>query len=108
MGGKVFEVSETLSLKPNFFVRHALGGPVQFDLSMAGLFYNTVWFTTTYRNGFGMVASTHIYLSEKFHFGYAYDWAMGSMAGFQSGSHEIFIGYDLPIYKAKRLSPRYF
>lgn len=108
VGGKVYELNPNMSIKPSFLLRQALGGPSQFELSLGSLFANTLWFTATYRHGFGMVASAHIYVTEKFHFGYAYDWTMGGMANFQGGSHELFIGYDIPIYKTTRMSPRYF
>ncbi len=108
VGGKVYGVSKSVALKPGFLVRHELGGPVQFDLSLSSLFHNKVWLTTTYRYGFGMVASAHMYISEKFHFGYAYDWSMNNMATYQSGSHEIFIGYDISIYRSSNITPRYF
>jgi type IX secretion system PorP/SprF family membrane protein len=108
VGGKVFEITPLVSIKPGFLLRQTIGGPSQFEMSLGGLFANSLWITATYRHGFGMVASAHYYVTEKFHFGYSYDWTMGKIAAFQGGSHEIFIGYDIPIYKSARMSPRYF
>ena len=108
VGGKIFQVSQNLDLKPGFLVRHALGGPVQFDVSLSALLSNQFWFTATYRHNFGMVASAHVYITDKFHVGYAYDQTLNNMMTYQSGSHEIFIGYDMPIYKTPELKPRFY
>jgi len=108
VAGKVFPMSEQLALKPSVLVRHALGGPVQFDLNMSALFSNRFWFTTSYRYGFGMVVSAHVYITEQFHVGYAYDWALNNLATYQSGSHEIFIGYDFNLYKKSKKSIRFY
>lgn len=108
MAGKVFEINENLALKPGFLVRHAYDGPVNFDLSIGTLISNRLWITTAYRHGFGMVGAAHVYVTDKIHFGYAYDWTLSPMATYQSGSHEIFIGYDLNIYHTPQTTPRYF
>lgn len=108
VAGKVFEMSEDLALKPALLVRYSLDGPVQADLSLGALFYNRFWFTSTYRLGFGMVTSAHVYITEKFHVGYSYDLALNNMATYQSGSHEVFLGYDFGIYRKGKTNRRYF
>lgn len=108
MAGKVFEMNENIALKPGFLVRHTAGGPVSFDFSIGALLSNRFWVTAAYRYGFGMVGATHVYVTDKIHIGYAYDWTLNPMMTYQSGSHEIFIGYDLNIYRARQTTPRYF
>ncbi len=108
MGGKVYELNRNFALKPGFFVRYAVDGPMQVDASLSALFANSVWLTTTYRHGFGMVGTAQVFISEKFHFGYSYDWTLNNLAAYQSGSHEIFIGCDLSILPAADRKPRYY
>lgn len=108
MAGKVFRVSENLSLKPGFLVRHTHGGPVNLDFTAGALIVNTLWITTGYRKGFGMVGAAHVYVSEKIHFGYSYDWTLNPMLSHQSGTHEIFLGYDFNVFKSREMTPRFF
>lgn len=108
VGGKIFNVSPNLDLKPGFLVRHAAGGPPQFDISLSALLSNQFWFTTTYRHNFGIVGSVHVFITDKLHVGYAYDQTLNNMVTYQSGSHEVFVGYDMPIYKTPQLKPRFY
>lgn len=108
MAGKVFHVSENLALKPGFLVRHTRGGPVNFDITAGALISNTLWITTAYRKDFGIVGAAHVYVSEKIHFGYSYDWTLNPMMAHQSGTHEIFLGYDFNVFKSRQMTPRYF
>ncbi len=108
VAGYVFELSESMMLKPSVLARHSLQGPTQFDVNLGALVKNTVWLTATYRYDFGLVFSGHLILREKFHVGYAYDYALNNLVAVQSGTHELFIGYDFNVYRAKPTSPRYF
>ncbi len=108
MAGHVVEISENLSLKPSALVRHALGGPTQFDANVGVLFSNALWLTTTYRYDFGLVFSAHYMVRKKLHVGYSYDYALNPLVAVQSGTHEIFIGYDFNIHRSRSTSPRYF
>ena len=108
MAGHVVELSENFSLKPSALVRHSLDGPTQFDANVGVLFSNALWLTTTYRYQFGMVFSAHYMVRRKLHIGYSYDYALNPLVAVQSGTHEIFIGYDFNIHRSKSTSPRYF
>lgn len=108
IGGHVFELSQKVDLKPSALVRVGAGDSWQFDLNMSARFANSFWLTTTYRYNFGMVFSGHFYLNKHLHFGYAYDLPTNNLLSQQSGSHEIFIGYDFSLYQKPTKSPRNF
>lgn len=108
IAGHVFELSDNITLKPSTLIRKSAQGPVQFDANIGVLFSNTLWLTTTYRYDFGMVFSAHCMLKKRMHIGYAYDYALNNLVAVQSGTHEIFIGYDFNLYRSKPTSPRYF
>ena len=105
--GKMFQVSPDVYLKPSTIVRKSVGGPTQFDLNLGAMYKNRYWLTATYRYQFGAVISAHIYVNDNFHFGYAYDLPLNSLLAEQSGTHELFIGYDFNIFK-KQTTPRFF
>lgn len=107
IAGKMYQVSPNVYLKPSTIVRKMVDGPTQFDINLSAMFKNRYWVTTSYRYGFGMVVSGHVYVNDNFHFGYAYDLPLNSLLAEQSGSHEIFIGYDFNIFK-KQTTPRFF
>jgi hypothetical protein len=108
VAGHVFEVSDNLAIKPSTLIRKAAEGPVQFDANLGFLIKNALWITTTYRYDFGMVFSAHCMVRRRMHIGYSYDYALNNLVAAQSGTHEIFIGYDFNIYRSKPTSPRYF
>ncbi len=108
IAGTVFEISENLSLKPSTIIRKATDSPVQFDLNFGAKIKNKFWLTTTYRYQFGFVFSGHVYVNEHFHFGYAYDLPTNNLLAEQSGTHEIFLGYDFKIFKTQPTNPRQY
>ena len=108
IAGKMFQVSREVFLKPSTLVRVSENGPFQFDLNLSTMFKNKYWLTATYRYDYGAVLAAHIYVNDQFHFGYAYDLPLNGLLAEQSGTHELFIGYDFNIYKKKTVSPRKF
>lgn len=107
IAGKMLQVSPDVYLKPSTIVRKSLEGPTQFDLNIGAMYKNKYWLTATYRYQFGAVVSAHIYVNDNFHFGYAYDIPLNGLLAEQSGTHELFIGYDFNIFQ-KHTTPRFF
>ncbi len=99
VAGRVFPAFQKVDLKPSGMLRWQEGSPVQFDLSLSARFFESLWLTTTYRHDFGMVFSGHFYANDKLHFGYAYDLLTNNLLAQQSGTHEIFIGFDFNVYR---------
>jgi type IX secretion system PorP/SprF family membrane protein len=108
MAGKIFALSESVSLKPSALIRKGVEGPVQFDANMGMLINNSLWLTASYRYQFGMVFSTHYLIREHLHIGYAYDWALNGLMAKQAGTHEIYLSCDFNVYRSKTRTPRYF
>jgi type IX secretion system PorP/SprF family membrane protein len=108
VGGYIFPVSKKVDLKPSTLIRLQTDGTMQFDANLSARFNNTFWLTATYRYQFGMVFSGHFYLNDNFHFGYSYDLTTNTLLSQQSGTHELFIGYDFNLYKEKPSSLRNF
>jgi len=101
VAGKIFKVSRKLSLKPSTLVRKTINSPYQFDLNLSARYLNRYWLTATYRYNFGMVLSTHLFVTDQFHLGYSYDLPLNPLLTEQSGTHEMFIGYNFNIYGKK-------
>jgi type IX secretion system PorP/SprF family membrane protein len=108
MAGHVFEISRKIDLKPSAFLRATAGETWQFDANLSVRFDNTLWFTTTYRYDFGMVFSAHFYVNDRLHMGYSYDLPTNELLSQQSGTHEIFVGYDFNLISRDKYTPRNF
>lgn len=107
VAGKMYRIAPTVFLMPSTLVRKSIGGPTQFDLNIGALYKNRYWITATYRYQFGAVLAAHIYVNDNFHFGYAYDLPLNNLLSEQSGTHELFIGYDFNLFK-KQNTPQFF
>jgi type IX secretion system PorP/SprF family membrane protein len=101
IGGRTFRLNEKWALKPSGLVRVSANGPVQFDANFGLRYANKFWLTTTYRYQFGGVISGHYFITDQFHIGYSYDLPFNTLLSQQSGTHEIFIGYDFNIHGTK-------
>lgn len=108
LAGKMFKISEDVFLKPSTNVRSYISGPTQFDINLGAFFKNKYWITGTYRYQYGAVLSAHIFVNENFHFGYAYDLPLNPLLSSQSGTHELFVGYDFKIYRKKPLVSNHY
>ncbi|MCH2214212.1 MAG: type IX secretion system membrane protein PorP/SprF [Flavobacteriales bacterium] len=101
IGGYIFPISKKIDLKPSTLIRAQTDGSWTLDANLSARFIDKLWVTLTYRYQFGMVFSGHLYINDNFHFGYSYDLTTNSLLSQQSGTHEIFIGYDIGLYRNK-------
>lgn len=108
VGGYVFTLSETFKLRPSFLVKAVDGAPISFDLSALAIIHDKFWIGGAYRNQSSFSAIVAFQATEQFRVGYAYDFTTTELRGYQSGSHELMLTYDLRFNKDKILSPRYF
>ena len=88
--------------------RYESNAPVQFDLNMNMLINDIFWIGASYRSDDAIVVLLEYQISRKFRFGYSYDYTLGELGNYNSGSHEIMIGYDFGFAVTKMKSPRYF
>lgn len=104
--GKAFVMNANLVLKTSALVRLTnSGGSV--DLNVGLLLKNRIYFGTSIRQN-AFILLTEINLTKKLRMGVAYDIGTSDLAKSSSGSFEIFLGYDLKLFKSKIVSPRYF
>lgn len=104
MAGYVFDLDYNLKFKPSMLAKIVRGAPLQMDLS-ANFFFDEI-FTAgiAYRWSAAVSGMVGFQVSESMMIGYAYDAETTKLANYNSGSHEIFIRYELP---KKRRIKRY-
>jgi type IX secretion system PorP/SprF family membrane protein len=108
MGGYVFPVSDFVKLKPTFLMKAVTGAPLEADLGVHALFNELIWIGGSFRTGDSWSAITSIQLNKQLRLGYSFDNTITELKQYNSGSHEITLGYDFSFNKKKIVTPRYF
>ena len=105
--GKAFVISDNLIIKTSLLNRLAVGG-INLDINSSILFKNKILFGATLRTSGALVFMTELNITKNLRMGIAYDVDGSKVAQSTSGSFEVFVGYDVGLFKSKVVSPRYF
>jgi type IX secretion system PorP/SprF family membrane protein len=110
-GGYVFEINNLFKLKPAFMTKVVKGAPASVDLTANILYNNRLEFGIGYRFNDALTGLFNIKATPELRIGYAYDHTVSNLGPFNSGSHELFILYDLDLLSSNKgydKSPRFF
>ncbi len=92
--GYNFKVSKDMSVQPAVLVKYSQPVPYQPEYMLRIQWKEIFWIGGSYRTYSNASAMFGINaLDNKLKFGYAYDYSVNSIQKYNSGSHEIFIGY---------------
>ncbi len=110
IAGYVFELSDGIKLKPSTVIKSVVGAPLTFDLSLNTLIYSRFELGVSYRLQDALIGIAGVNITHNFKVGYSYDYSLGDLQDFNSGSHEIILLYnfDLLSLSKKYTSPRFF
>lgn len=108
MTGYVLPITEGVKVKPTAMVKAVSGTPLIADLGAHFLLNEIIWLGGSYRTSDSWSAMMQIQLSKQMRFGYSYDYTLTDLQQFNSGTHEITLGYDFSFNKNKVVTPRYF
>jgi type IX secretion system PorP/SprF family membrane protein len=109
IAGYVFDLSDDLKFKPALLAKGLLGAPIQVDLSANFLFIDKFTAGVAYRFDAAFSGMAGFQVSEGLLLGYAYDADVTKLGKYNSGSHEIFLRFDISDYNNyKKVSPRFF
>jgi type IX secretion system PorP/SprF family membrane protein len=84
------------------------GAPLQTDISANFLFSQKFTFGAAYRLNAAVTGLVGFQINESWQIGYAYDTDASKLAHYNSGSHEIFLRFELFQKLKKVVSPRFF
>jgi len=122
-GGGIIPLTPKFLLKPSFLYKTELSGPSSIDLNASVLFANRIWFGTGFRVGMNgssksvteslsmtnaIILMTDIYVTTDLRLGYSYDYGLNRTHNFNSGAHEIALGYLFRSKNVRTFIPRYF
>ena len=94
--GYTFDITPgQFSLKPSILARAVAGAPLIFDLNMNAIIYERLELGIGYRTSESVVGMFNFRLTPRFRVGYAYDRTLNNLGNFGSGSHEVFVLFDV-------------
>lgn len=100
VGGN-FIVNDKMTIQPSLLVKAMQASPYQFDLNCKFLLENKYWAGLSYRDQESIVFLAGLKHNE-FSFGLAYDFGLNSIRRYSSGSHELYVAYNLhKVFKKK-------
>lgn len=109
--GCVYQLNETIKLKPQVLGRFAGNGdyklPFNCDINMSAIAYDRLMAGITYRTDKSLAMVLHMQVTSRINIGYAYDYLMSDIAPYARGAHEFAIGYDIIREQSKFLTPRF-
>lgn len=107
IAGYVFDLNESVKFKPSFISKITDGAPFQLDVNANFMFNEKFVLGGSYRLGSAVSALAGFQISNSWFLGYGYDLETTKLSKYNSGSHEIFLRYEL--FKNNRIStPRFF
>lgn len=107
-GGSVHSIAPNIKLRPNVMMKVVSGAPIQVDLNCNALFHDFIWAGLGYRTGDAASLMVGAQLTKQLRLGYAYDYTTSALQDFNSGSHELMLGFDFGFDKNQIVTPRYF
>lgn len=105
--GKAFVLNDNFVLKTSALMRVA-NDAGNIDLNAGVLIKNKILFGMSLRSSEALIFIAELNLSKNLRMGFAYDVDGSKVASSTSGSFEVFVGYDVGLFKSKVVSPRYF
>jgi len=108
IGGYVFDLSSSIQFKPAFMCKTVVGSPLQVDLSANFLFNEKFVLGAAWRWDAAMSLMAGFQVNHKLYIGYGYDLETTQLSNYNSGSHEIFLRFELSKDPERIVSPRFF
>jgi type IX secretion system PorP/SprF family membrane protein len=108
IGGHVFDLSSNLKLKPAFLGKMVQGAPLQLDVSANFLINEKFVLGAAWRWSAAASLMAGFQINDGLYIGYGYDLETTKLAHYNSGSHEIFLRFELFKRQDRIVAPRFF
>jgi type IX secretion system PorP/SprF family membrane protein len=108
IGGLVFDLNDYVKFKPAFITKIVGGAPLQVDVAGNFMFYDKFMLGVSYRWSAALSAMVGFQATDNWFIGYGYDQETTRLSNYNSGSHELFLRYELFNKYDRIISPRFF
>jgi type IX secretion system PorP/SprF family membrane protein len=99
-------MTANIDLEPGFLLKYFPGTPISVDINLNAIFYDAITFGLSYRKEESIDFLLIGKVTPQFQFGYSYDYPIGEVADYGSGSHELMLNYRFRFEHTKVDSPR--
>ncbi|MBP6758153.1 MAG: type IX secretion system membrane protein PorP/SprF [Flavobacterium sp.] len=108
IAGYVFDINDYVKFKPALLTKMVEGAPLQVDVSGNFMFYDKLMLGVSYRWSASLSAMVGFQITDGLYIGYGYDRETTNLDNYNSGSHEIYLRYELFNNISKINTPRFF
>jgi type IX secretion system PorP/SprF family membrane protein len=106
--GTLIRFADAFKVKPSVLVRYSMHEPIELDLNANLIFGDMLWVGSSYRMAEkAVVALLDLQITPQLKLGYSYDYQLGHLSNYTSGTHEVSLRYEFE-YSVTATSPRYF
>jgi type IX secretion system PorP/SprF family membrane protein len=106
--GYVFNLNENIDFKPAVMLKAVPGSPLSVDISGNFLINERFELGLAYRFDDSIDGLVSFLVTDDLRVGYSYDYTLSNLGDYNSGSHEIFLQYDVNLSRKNLKSPRFF
>ena len=92
IGGYTLSLNKDLAITPGFLFKYMWPSPPSIDLNIQVAYRNWLWLTVGYRHTDALILMAGMNISERFKFGYSYDFSISRFNNYSSGGHELTLG----------------
>jgi type IX secretion system PorP/SprF family membrane protein len=108
IAGYVFDLNPDIKFKPAVLTKLVEGSPLQVDVSANFMFNDKFVVGVAYRWSAALSAMVGFQITDGLYIGYGYDRETTNLNNYNSGSHEIFLRFELFNNYSRITSPRFF
>lgn len=105
--GYSFTLSKNINFVPSTLLRYPTGQKPKFDLNAYFSFFNRFWLGASYRNNRTVSGLFQFHIDDQLKLAYSYDYDLGKLGKYSSGSHGIMIRYTFN-YRVEAVNPLIF
>jgi len=108
-GGYRIKVNEDIELRPALLGKYVSAAPFEVDIALDAWYRNVIGFGLSYRTSDALCFMIKGRINN-FYIGYSYDMTVSGLRTFNSGSHEVYIGFSFGKKNSpdRNVNPRYF
>lgn len=107
IAGHLFDLSQDIVFKPAVLTKIVSGAPLQLDLSANFLMYDKFTLGASYRVDAAVSFLAGFQINRNWMLGYSYDFDTNNLSTYNSGSHEVFLRYE--VFRNNNVkAPRFF